>query len=150
MTSEEAKAYGARRANALMSALEKVIEMHPEIQEVQDMEEAWGHIKSPFLRVVERQETSRFDRLTEFLAVTKHEWWTEWNLEFFESLGEVIGLGFYEARDNNLNTDGITRARAAMVAWKEKADLSFEELSSSDQSKYREIARQILESLETF
>lgn len=141
-TAEEAKAYAKRRTTELVNAIEAVLAAHPELPEVQALDDALLHIKDPFLRVLARQEAQRFHDLTERLADLEHQQWAHWTQSMLQVLDPIlIDNGVVREKEEKEALDAIER-------WRRQIQTPYAELSEADKENNRTWARGTLEAIE--
>lgn len=140
MNHDEAKAYGARRAKDLLEAMEAVIRTYPDLEEVKKLDQAFLHIRDPFLRVVSRQEATRFRDLTDQLAALEHTQWAHWTDHMLSQLKELFDF----CAEHHFEPEAAEHIRR----WQRQIRSSYAELSESEKESDREWARKILICLE--
>ena len=85
--------------------------------------------------------------LREALAALEHEQWAHWTRYMLGALKEVIGLGFYEARDNNID---LSVVREHLARWERQIATPYAELTEAEKNSDREWADKVLAEVEAF
>lgn len=89
---------------------------------------------------------SDFDRvpetpLREQLAAFEHQQWAHWTRHMLDTLQEVIGLGFYEARDNGID---LSKTKEALDRWRRQINTVYEDLTEDEKDADRVWADEVL------
>jgi hypothetical protein len=79
--------------------------------------------------------------LREALAALEHDQWAHWTRHMLGALKEVIGLGFYEARDNNIDLSGV---RDTLDRWERQIATPYADLTEAEKNSDREWADKVL------
>ena len=84
--------------------------------------------------------------LREALAALEHDQWAHWTRYMLGALKEVIGLGFYEARDNNID---LSVVREHLARWERQIATPYAELTEAEKDSDREWADKVLAVLDS-
>jgi len=79
--------------------------------------------------------------LREQLAAFEHQQWAHWTRHMLDTLQEVIGLGFYEARDNGID---LSETKAALDRWRRQIQTAYEDLTEDEKDSDRVWADEVL------